>query len=195
MAYVTTEEIADLPFVDADPNYVNDTVIDEAIEYATALVNDYCGTTFESTAFSLTLDGTGTHELNTGLPHLLTVTACTVGDVSQTVSGWTVYGYGLVISDTNSFARGNYGQNIVITGTAGHATIPNDMKMAVKLIAGDYINRLWNGSASDRTLSVSNEFGTTQFAVTGSKYPTGMPQVDAILNRYRVSPVVPNEVS
>lgn len=76
--------------------------------------------------------------------------------------------------------------NLEVTYRAGYTqTPPGDLKEAA-LQAARYrvLTGAGAGGVSDRTTTITNDLGTVQLAIAGERYPTGLPEVDAIINRY-----------
>lgn len=183
MAYTTLEDVRALPKLSDDTAYI-DAGITEGIAWAKVLIDDYCGTTFEPTAFTKTLDGNGSASIFVGVPDLLTVTSCTVDGVAVSdVSGWVVKPGGVVTRDTGLFIVSVTGQNVVIAGTAGLAAVPADIAWAAKTLARWYVLRL-NSEAPDNAIQVSTAGGDFRLNAQPGKYgPTALPEVNAVLMR------------
>jgi len=198
MAYTT---LATMRTVDGvgDSSVYSDAQVNEAITFAKFIVDDATGTTFGDVtapaydSFSLTLTGTGTRwlalESEDGKPLVYprTISSATISGVADSGVTYTVHPDGLVYRDTGAWSTQAGGRNIVIAGTAGYTDDPPEaIKWACRMIARD---RLFHNDSrnSDRALSVTTPDGfftmNAQAGRTGRD--TAMPDVNAVLNRYR----------
>lgn len=182
---------ADLLAADGmDESVVTSEMRTAALEYADALIDKYCGTSFTHKAFSVTLDGNGRSQISTRVLFIQTLDTVVVsGDTVADTSGWGLHEDGLVIRDTGAFSSSVVGRNVTITGTAGvSATPPDGIEWSALTIARqhilDQVSRI-----PDRALSVANEFGNIMLAQAGGHWrPTNLPDVNAVLNRHRHRP-------
>jgi hypothetical protein len=168
-----------------------DAILQEGIDFATALIDQYCGTSFEYKAFSLTLDGTDSESLRLYGPEgpLMfprTISSCTIDGVAQTTSDWVMYDHGVVVRDTGTFSYEHPGRNVVIAGTAGYSSAaPAEIAWACRTLARQYVLDL-HSRIPDRALQVQSDLGNITIAQAGGPgRPTSLPDVNAVLNRYR----------
>lgn len=161
-----------------------------ALDYTDALIDKYCGTTFVYKPFSKTLDGNGRIDISSGVLFLRTLTSVSVSGVAVAdMTGWGLHEDGWIIRKTGSFKSEVVGRNVIIAGTAGFSVTPPDgIEWAALTIARqhilDQVSRI-----PDRALSVANEFGNIMLAQAGGHWrPTNLPDVNAVLNRYRHRP-------
>lgn len=76
--------------------------------------------------------------------------------------------------------------NIVVTYHAGYETVPADIKEAVMQATRSLLLSGAANSALDaRRTSLTTEAGTINFVIPGEGRPTGFPEVDEVLQRYR----------
>ena len=76
--------------------------------------------------------------------------------------------------------------NLEVTYTAGYATVPDDVKEAVMQATRSLLLSGAAQSAMDaRRTSITTEAGTINFTTPGEGRPTGYPEVDEVLERYR----------
>ena len=186
MAYTTIAEMRTLDGMDDETAYP-DAVIQEGIDFATELIDNYCGVSFEHKPFTVTLDGSDHEGLHLGILYPQTLTSVTVDGVATPTTGWVMEPYGRLIRNTGSFTYTFPGRNVVVTGTAGiTATPPADIRWAARTIARQYVLDL-HSRLPERGLSVQSEMGTIQIAQAGSAWdrPTSMPDVNAVLVRHR----------
>ena len=77
------------------------------------------------------------------------------------------------------------GRNINVTGTAGAATTaPDDIVYAAEQLARHYAISL-KSRIPDRALSIQNDFGTVRLSTPAPNRASGLPEIDAILERRR----------
>lgn len=154
------------------------------IELATARIDEETGTSWEYKPHTVTLDGNDRSAIFTGVIFVREITACTINGVAQTVTGWKGTDDGMVIrTDGSTFTSSTYGQNVVLTFTAGAtATAPQDIKWACATLARWYAVQLSSKTPSN-AISIANEYGTVQLAQPGKYGPTSLPEVNAVLRR------------
>jgi hypothetical protein len=184
MAYATVAEVRALDGL-ADVTVYPDATLQQGIDYATKLIDDYCGTSFEAKAFSVTLDGTSNYAIGTGVMFIRSITSVIIDGVAQNVANFLGRREGYVVrTDGEVFPFSLWGSNIVIAGTAGVTTTPpDDIKWAARTIAREYALSL-HSRVSARALNLTNEFGQIVLAQPGGQgRPTGMPDVNAVLNK------------
>jgi hypothetical protein len=194
MAYAAVADIRGLDGMGNPP--FSDAQIQEGIDFATKRVDDYCGTSFEYKAFTVTLDGAYSAWIMTDpqVLYIRTITAVTIDGVSVSSPGTKFTGRsdGYVIRTDGEYFPGTpygQGQNVVITGTAGITTAaPADIKWAIRTIARQYVLDLKNRTP-DRALSIANEWGNIPLAQSGGPgRPTSMPDVNTVLNANKHKP-------
>lgn len=74
-------------------------------------------------------------------------------------------------------------RNVVVTYVHGYDAPPADLK-AKALLYARYLLLGGNSRIPDRATLMSNDFGTFNLATAGKDKPTGLPEVDAVLNDY-----------
>ena len=191
MAYTDLATVRAMDGMSDSTNYPDDDITD-GIAFAKTLIDEYTGTSWEADAFSLTIDGSGTARLTLEDPYdgrrILfprSITSCTIDGTSQTTSGWTLFPEGFVLRDEDTFTYTWPGRNVVIAGTAGITTsAPDDIAFVARTLARQYVIDLIS-RVDDRAVMMTTELGSIRLAQPGARYPTGLPQVDAILNRRR----------
>lgn len=185
MAYAT---VATLRAMDGlvDAVVYPDSMLQEGIDWATAVIDNYTGTSFEYKAFTVTLDGSNHEGLHLGVLFPRTLTSVTVDGVSQTTTGWVMEDYGRLLRSTGSFTYTFPGRNVVVSGTAGMtATAPPEIAWAARTLARQYVLDL-RSRIPDRALSIQSEIGNITIAQAGgSGRPTSLPDVNAVLNRFK----------
>lgn len=78
--------------------------------------------------------------------------------------------------------------NVSITYTAGFSSIPADVKEAtLQATRARVLALASNASIDDRRTSINTDHGTITYVIAGEGRPTGYPEVDEVLMRYRRS--------
>jgi hypothetical protein len=183
MAYAVVADVRALDGL-SDAAVYPDATLQTGIDYATELIDGYTGTSFEAKAFSVTLDGSGSMRQYVGVLFIRSLTSVTIDGVAQTLSDIVFQPDGVIVHKNGIFLRWWWGQNVVVSGTAGvTTTAPERIKWAARTIARDYALNLHSRIPS-RALQLSNEMG--QFEVRaqagGPGRPTNLPDVNAVLN-------------
>lgn len=186
MAYATVQHVRALDGVGDAYVYSDDAVL-EGIAYAEALIDRYCGVPFEPKNLAVSLDPVARPQIFVGRPFLRTVVSCSISGVVQSVTGWVARSDGYVRRPSGTFAATSNAvtDSVELVVTYGAATeTPTDIAWAARTIARQYLLDL-TGRMPDRALSATSEFGTIQLAQPGGPgRPTGMPEVNAVLNRH-----------
>lgn len=198
MAYSTLAEVRAMEGMSDTVNF-SDADIEAAIVMADLLIDEYTGTSWEVKPFSITVSGSGKSRLTLADPYdgrrILfprSITSCTVTGVAQTdIATYALYPEGYVIRDEDAFTYDHPGLNVTIAGTAGITTVaPADIAWCSRTIARQHVIDLVS-RVEDRAVMMQTELGTIRLQQPGAKYPTGLPQVDAVLNRRRqIGPAV-----
>lgn len=166
-----------------------DADLTSAITYAEALIDDYCGTSFEYKAFSETVDGSNSEVLRLSTLYPQTLTSVTIDGDAQVTTGWSLRPEGIIVRDTGTFPYSTPGLNVSVSGTAGRTSAaPSEIALAARSIAISYL-RMFEERIPERALSVQSEFGQIMLAQPGAPWrPTEFPTVNALLNRWRARP-------
>lgn len=190
MAYTTIAVLRTLDGLDDATTYP-DAALTSAITDATVLIDRYTGSSWETTAFNLTLTGNNRDSIQLkeydGRVVLFpsSITSCVIDGVSQDSSCWALYPSGIVARDTGSFGYTKPGRNIAMTGTAGATvTAPSDIAYCAEQLARHYALSL-KSRIPDRALSIQNDFGTVRLSTPSPNRASGLPEIDAILERRR----------
>src|SRR5262245_28548240 len=134
MAYAV---VADLRALDGlgDAAVYPDATLQQAIDYATGLIDGYCGTSFEAKTFTATKDGNNRSQLYIGVLFGRTLTSVTVDGIAQTLADIVHRPEGVLVHKNGLFTWQPYGQNVVAQGTAGVTTTPaEEIKWACRTI-------------------------------------------------------------
>lgn len=200
MALVT---LADVKIFLGISGSTKDALLNLLIDQASTLIESLCDVTFSSTAYTELIDGNGTREILLRHSPVITFTSLekrtafdntdsweTIatsdywvetdsGKVTKTSSyaDWDVVHKDPSLSDEMTFDYGK--QNYRATYTAGYATIPNDIQMAVMTVISSFYNTsskmgIKSETLGDRTLNLGE----------GSSDVTKLPSVQTIINKY-----------
>lgn len=193
MAYTDLATVRALDVLVGNEATYPDAALTEGIAWAKQVIDDYCGTSFEADAFTVTVPGTGSRGIRLvtleGYPVLFirSITSATVDGVAVSdVSGWEAYPDGLVVRDTGSFPRPTVGPNVTVSGTAGVTTsAPADIAWAARTLARQYVLELYS-KVPKRELTAGEGGGFGPMAHAGGVgRPTNLPDVNARLKRHR----------
>lgn len=189
MAYAVVADVRALDGL-SDAAVYPDATLQAGIDFATDLIDSYCGTSFEAKTFSVTLDGNNRFSIFTGVLFIRSLTSVTIDGVAQTLSDLVYANDGTVRHKNGAFTYQWWGQNVVIAGTAGVTATPSErIKWAARTIARDYALNLHSRIPS-RALGVTNELGQfeVQAQAGGPGRPTALPAVNAVLNANKHKP-------
>jgi hypothetical protein len=189
MAYAVVADVRALDGL-ADTTVFPDATLQDGIDFATELIDGYCGTSFETKNFSVTLDGSGSFVQATGVLFIRSLTSVTIDGVAQTLSDLVYANDGTLRHKNGYFPSWWWGQNVVVAGTAGVTAVAGPrIKWACRTIARDYCLNLHSRIPS-RALTVSNDLGQIEVRAQagGPGRPTNMPDVNAVLNANKHKP-------
>lgn len=198
MAYASLAEVRALDVLTGNEATYPDAALTEGIAWAKAVIDDYCGTTFEADAFTVTVPGTGARSVvlrdaaGYVLQHIQTITSATVdGTAVSDVTGWEAYPDGLVVRDTGTFPVPTVGPNVTVSGTAGiTSAVPEDIAWAARTLARQYVLEL-ESKVPKRELTAGEGGGFGPIAHAGAHgRPTNLPDVNARLRRHRHRPLL-----
>jgi hypothetical protein len=182
MAYAAVADIRGLAGMSNPP--FTDTAVQSGIDFATKRIDDYCGTSFEAKAFTVTLDGNLDYKLWTNVLFIQTLTSVTIDGVVVANSNFSFRPEGILTRiDGAWFPWSAYGRNVVVVGTAGVTTTPpEDIKWAARTLARQWMLDLHN-RLPDRSIQMANEYGQFVLAQSGGPgRPTSLPDVNTVLN-------------
>lgn len=180
----------------SDDTLYPDATLTDAITVSELLIDRVCGTSFVYKAFT-NAKGWGENArrcrltVDDGRPLLFgrTITSATIdGTAVADTSGWSFDRAGAVWHEEGEvFVAPTFEgpPNVVVNGTAGYSsTCPDDIARAAALYAQALV--LEDASRMEaRALTITNELGQVRLSTPGAMYPTGIPAVDAVLNRRR----------
>ncbi|HDH03155.1 MAG TPA: hypothetical protein ENH15_02790 [Actinobacteria bacterium] len=138
----------------------------------------WCGIDFIPRPRYDILDGSGTDTLWLSRSRPTALVAVEIDGVAQSLVDMDLYEYG-ALKVAGSWTPGN--RNTEVFYEAGYDRPPSDVARVAIIRAADQILGDSN-TISSRAMGSTNEFGNIRFA---SYKPTGLPDVDAVLERYR----------
>lgn len=141
-----------------------------------------CGVSFAPKYGREQVAGNGSTSLwlrRSRISRLLAVTVDNVALTSDQLADIDVYEYGKLYRPSGWPCSGK--RNVVVEYEHGWQTPPAKISEAAMILAR---YDLVVSDLSDRTVSYANDLGQFRLSVPGSKYPTGIPTVDAVLERY-----------
>lgn len=154
----------------------------EIRDQVTDLFVSYCRTAWGETYMRETFDGDRSNYVLLNYLPVVRLLRADKSGVEETITDWTVDDSGYLETDTGTFfASGR--RNYVVDYIFGRPSVPGDVHRAALKLA-----RAWllagDSSIPDRARMMTTEWGTFQLTNATADFPTGMPEVDAVLNRY-----------
>lgn len=188
MAYTSISDIREVAGME-DVEVWTDSAVTEAIGFAEAVIDDYCGAFFEYKSFTERVDGSNSNVLRISTLYPQTLTSVTIDGDAQVTTDWDLRPEGLIVRDTGTFPYSTPGRNVTVSGTAGQtASAPVEIALAARSIAIGYL-RMTEERIPERALSVQSDYGQIMLAQPGAPWrPTEYPAVNALLNRWRARP-------
>lgn len=153
-------------------------------DIAEDFIEAFCRDAFVPQVRRDTFDGDGCDELyltRGGVTEIISVTID--GDV-QDSTGWTVSSSGRVRTGGVNFTSSLVGQNVVVEYGIGGDPLPGDLRSAAIRLAR-HITVQTDSSIPDRARMMQTEFAMYQLDVADEEHPTGVPDIDSVLRRYR----------
>ncbi len=185
MAYTTLAAVRALPDLSNADDFP-DSVISAAIERAEGLITDYCGPRIPTTITKYLEPDSG-RVVVTGIPWIRSVTLVEFDGVDTTSDVSTFDFFGDIVM-TSAFDA----TQIKVTVSAGEQddAAPRLAHAALALAAAYTLEH--QSIVPDRALAIQSEYGQIQLAQAGGKpdRPTPYPDINAVLNRFRMGPVV-----
>lgn len=130
-------------------------------------------------------DGDSTGELFLSETHTRRLIKLTINGTAQTTSAWSLSVSGRIRTDGTIFIQNIPArQNIVVCYEWGDPFPPLDLKKAALTLARHMLLST-DSSIPDRARMLQTEFGMYQLDTASEDKPTGLPDVDAVLMRYR----------
>ena len=134
------------------------------------------------------LDGTGVPRLTLGHQEPRSLIAVSIdGAAAADLTAFRLYPFSVVERTAGATwpkeAAGG-GQNVVVEYTHGFDEPPADLREAFLVYVRDRL-LMGNSRIPDRASLMSTDFGTFSLVTAGGQRYTGLPDVDAVLQRYR----------
>ena len=160
----------------------------DAIDYSTAIIDDYTGASWVQRYHRFVLNGTDTDLIRVPVMFPTTLLAASINGVALTAAQITnpaLFDDGILQRKSDVWDYTDPGNLVVIEVEAGVFTVaPNDLRWAARTLARyhllEQVSRI-----PDRAISVQSEFGQIQLAQPGMNRPTPLPDVNVVLNRHR----------
>ena len=160
----------------------------EAITYATAVIDDYCGASFVQRYQRDTMNGTNGQTIKVRRMFPKTLLAASVDGTALTsdeIADVALFENGQLTRKDETWTFTEPGNLVVIDYEHGVGSVaPPDIRWAAKTLARyhllEQVSRI-----PDRAISVQSEFGNIQLAQPGMNRPTPLPDVNVVLNRHR----------
>ena len=160
----------------------------DAIDYSTAIIDDYTGTSWVQRYHREILNGTNSDTIRVSKMFPATLLSASINGTaftSQEQTDTALFDDGTMQRKSNVWTYTNPGNLVVIEYEAGVVTVaPNDLRWAARTLARyhllEQVSRI-----PDRAISVQSEFGQIQLAQPGMNRPTPLPDVNVVLNRHR----------
>lgn len=179
-----THELRSMPSLTDTDRYTIEQ-LEQARDDVTDFINDFTMTAFVPTFDTMVIDGRArTNVLLTRIPAIALSTVLVDGVVKST-SGWTVGSDGLVRAPSSWMTYSRVGRNVSVSYTYGYPRPPQDLKRAALKLASSWLTS-FEGSIPDRARMMTTQWGTFQLDTARDEYPTGIPDVDSALRRYKV---------
>ncbi len=188
--YFTLKQLRDQPGL-ADEAKFPLSVLIEARDWIIDTIEGECGAPFVPRYARSVLDGSGTATLTLDRPYVQDIIGITVGGVAYTtaeLAALLVYPGGSIKRPSGVFTAGD--RNVSIRYSWGYRygfgkEPPADLKAAALAAARIHVLGTKNSDLFDRATSITNEFGNIALALPGENRPTGIPDVDAAIIRWR----------
>lgn len=133
-----------------------------------------------------TTDGDGSDCLFLPDTDTTTLTSVSVGGTAQTISAWTLSASGRIATGGTTFTTDPAGQNVVVKYEYGAPVLPGDLRRASITLAR-HILLSTESTIPDRARIMQTEWGMFHLDTANEDHPTGLPEVDAVLVRYRAA--------
>lgn len=166
------------------------TLLEDARAWFTDLFTDYCGFSPVPRFAHELINGSGTNRLvlTTNKAYIRTVRYAAIGGTAISTDDLAKWDVDEGVIDGRLagtvFTAGEH--NIEIGYEHGLDTPPADLRRAALTAIRARLLGDLNSQMPDRAISMSNEFGNIQYAQPSQRFPTGYPDVDAVLRRLRL---------
>tara|TARA_R110000824_G_scaffold196562_1_gene379876 strand:+ start:761 stop:1654 length:894 start_codon:yes stop_codon:yes gene_type:complete len=160
----------------------------DAIDYATAIIDDYTGASFVQRYHRFVMNGTDTDTIRLPVLFPTTLLSASVDGSALSASKITevaLFDDGLLQRKSDLWDYTNPGNLVTIEVEAGvNTSAPNDIRWAARTLARFHLLEQVSKIPS-QAISVQSEFGQIQLAQPGMNRPSPLPDVNVVLNRHR----------
>lgn len=131
-------------------------------------------------------DGDNCRELTLSRTSVRRLINVTVDGVAQSTTNWSVTNWGRVITDGDLFiVKIPQGNNISVAYEWGEKAPPGDLMRATLMLARHILLTAQGSPIPDRARLMQTDWGMFHLDTASEDKPTGMPEIDAVLRRYR----------
>jgi len=186
--YTTPAEVRSMDSISGESATFSAADVVESIAYATAIIDDYTGTSWVQRYQRDVLNGTDADTIKVSEMFPTTVLSVSIDGAalsSAKIDEIALFDDGSLTRKSNVWTFTHPGNKVIIEYEAGASTAaPPDIAWCARTIARYHL--LEQGSRiPDRAISVQSEFGQIQLAQPGMNRPTPLPDVNTVLNRHR----------
>ncbi len=186
--YATPAEVRNMDSILGEATTFPAADLVDAIDYATAIIDDYTGASWTQRYHREVLNGTNSDTIRVAEMFPTTLLSASIDGTALTasqISEVALFDDGSLQRKSDTWTYTNPGNGVVVEYEAGVGTVaPNDIRWAARTLARyhllEQVSRI-----PDRAISVQSEFGQIQLAQPGMNRPTPLPDVNVVLNRHR----------
>ena len=186
--YANPIEVTNMDSISGETTTVPTADLVKAINWATAVIDNYCGTSFVYRYERDVLDGTDTDTIKLSKMFPRKILAASIDGTDLTaseISNISLHESGVIIREEDIWEFTPAGKKVIIEYEAGvDKTPPPDITWAARTLARyhliEQVSRI-----PDRALSISSEFGNIALSQPSMTKPTPLPDVNVILNRHK----------
>ena len=186
--YTTPAEVRSMDSISGETSAFPLADLVSAIQWATQVIDDFCGTSFVYRYHRDIL--TGTDDQNIKLKEMFprTIISATIDGTALTTAEKNkipLFDSGVIIREDSVWDYTEAGQKVIIEYEAGVTKQPPaDIAWACRTLARYHLIEQLS-RIPERALSISSEFGNIQLAQPSMDRPTPLPDVNVILQRHR----------
>ena len=186
--YTTPAEVRAMDSISGESGTFSAADVVESIAYATAIIDDYTGTSWVQRYQRDVLNGTDAATIKVSEMFPTKVLSASIGGTalsSAKINEVALFDDGNLTRKSDVWNYTHPGNKVIIEYEAGATTAaPPDVAWCARTIARyhllEQVSRI-----PDRAISVQSEFGQIQLAQPGMNRPTPLPDVNTVLNRHR----------
>jgi len=186
--YATPAEVRAMDSIENEATVFPAADVVDAIEYATVIIDDYCGASFVQRYSRDVLNGTNSAVIRlaqmfpeTLLSASVDGTALSASELSDTA----LFEDGTIQRKDGAWSYANPGNKCIIEYEHGSGvTAPNDIRWCAKTLARFHLLEQVSKIPSQAT-AINSDLGQIVFAQPGMNRPSPLPAVNTVLNRHR----------